>query len=85
MLTPKNYVGSESELARRRHCSLKQVVETVKWTVGGGVLAFSSHALAASGGLLSRVAAKVAALNVGIWLNRHFGRPDLALATLFNC
>jgi hypothetical protein len=34
-------------------------------------------------GLLTRVAAKVAALNLGIWLNRLFGRPDLALATLF--
>lgn len=29
-------------------------------------------------------AVKLVALNLGIWLNRLFGRPDLALATLFN-
>ena len=36
-------------------------------------------------GLLTRVSAKVAALNLGIQVNRQLGRPDLALATLFNC
>ncbi len=30
------------------------------------------------------VAAKPAALNLGIWVNRYLGRPPLALATLFN-
>jgi hypothetical protein len=34
-------------------------------------------------GLVCRVAAKCAACNLGIRLNREFGRPDLALATLF--
>ena len=29
VLTPRNYAGSESEAARQRHCSLKQIVETV--------------------------------------------------------
>src|SRR6266851_4483323 len=33
-------------------------------------------------GLLMRVAAKVAAYNLGILLNRLFGRPDFACATL---
>ncbi len=33
-------------------------------------------------GLLMRVAAKVAAYNLGIMLNRLFGRPDFACATL---
>jgi hypothetical protein len=35
-------------------------------------------------GLLTRVEAKIAALDLGIWLTRGFGRPDLALATLFS-
>ena len=35
-------------------------------------------------GLLSRVAAKLAALNLGIRLNRLFGRPDSSFATLFS-
>ncbi len=34
-------------------------------------------------GLLARIAAKLAAVNVGCWLNRLFGRPPLAFATLF--
>jgi hypothetical protein len=32
---------------------------------------------------LAGVLTRVGALNLGIWLNRLFGRPDLALATLF--
>ena len=36
-------------------------------------------------GLLSRVAAKVCALNLGIRLNRGFCRDGLAFATLFSC
>ena len=83
VLTPKNYVGGESEAARRRHCGLKQVVETVNGQLEE-VFGLQFPRERSKWGLLSRVAAKVAALNVGIWLNRHFGRPDLALATLFN-
>jgi hypothetical protein len=33
-------------------------------------------------GLLTRVAAKLAAYNLGIWINRYWGRPDFAFATL---
>jgi hypothetical protein len=33
-------------------------------------------------GLLMRVAAKVAAYNVGLMINRLLGRPDFAFATL---
>jgi len=35
-----------------------------------------------SWGLLMRVAAKVAAYNLGIMINRLLGRPDFAFATL---
>lgn len=33
-------------------------------------------------GLLARVSAKLAAYNLGIWINRYWGRPDFAFATL---
>jgi len=31
---------------------------------------------------LTPVAAKLAAYNLGIWINRSLGRPDIAFATL---
>ena len=33
-------------------------------------------------GLLARVSAKLAAYNLGIWINRYGGQPDFAFATL---
>jgi len=33
-------------------------------------------------GLLTRIAAKLATYNLGIWVNRHWSRPDFAFATL---
>jgi hypothetical protein len=35
-------------------------------------------------GLLTRIAAKLAAFNLAILLNRLFGRGDFAVATLFS-
>jgi len=84
VLTPKNYVGTDSQAARRQHSSRKQVVETINSQLEE-VFGLHFPRARSKWGLLSRVAAKIAALNMGIWLNRHFGRPDLALATLFNC
>lgn len=78
VLTPDGLVGAaQQQQAARRH-----VVETVQ-----GVLTAVFH-LAFPGartrwGLVARVAAKLAAFNLGVLLNRHFGRPPLALATLF--
>ena len=34
-------------------------------------------------GLLARIAAKLAVGNLGLWLHHRFGRPTLALTTLF--
>lgn len=84
VITPKNYIGGDIEAVKRQHSRLKQVIETVN---GQLEEVFGLHFPQAKGkwGLLSRIASKVAALNVGIRLNRHFGRPYLALATLFNC
>jgi hypothetical protein len=61
----------------------RQVVETVNDQLTA-VFGLSFPRARSPWGLLTRVAAKVAALNLGIWLNRCFGRPDLALATLFS-
>lgn len=67
---------------RRAHHGRRQVVETVN-----GVLAEVFHLAFPKAktmwGVVTRVAAKCTALNLGIWCNRHVGRPDLALATLF--
>lgn len=60
----------------------RQVVETVNAQLTE-VLGLSFPGARSAWGLLTRVAAKVAALNLGIWLHRLFGRPDLVLATLF--
>ena len=83
-LAPSNYRRETAKGWRRRHRSRLQVVETVN-----GLLeqVFHLHFPKARSrwGLLTRVSAKIAALNLGIWMNRTFGRPDLALATLFSC
>ena len=82
-LTPRNYGGETGKGWRRRHRSRLQVAETVN-----GLLeqVFHLHFPRARSrwGLLTRVSAKVAALNLGIWVNRQLGRPSLALATLFS-
>ena len=84
VLAPGNYVGERAKHWRSRHRSRLQVVETVN---GSLEQVFHLHFPKARSvwGLLTRVSAKVAALNLGIQVNRQLGRPDLALATLFNC
>lgn len=66
---------------RRWFSSLRQVVETVFANlVDDFGLAFpGAHT---TWGLLTRVAAKIAAYNLGIAINRHYGRADFAFATL---
>jgi len=83
VLTAKSHRGSDSRRLRREHHSWRQIVETINGRLED---TFNLHFPRARSmwGLLSRVAAKLAALNLGIWLNRYFGRPDLAHATLFN-
>jgi hypothetical protein len=64
----------------QHHC--RQVIETVNGALSGTFhLAFP---LAKTmWGVVTRVAAKCTAVNVGIWANRLLGRDDLALETLF--
>lgn len=83
VLAPKNYRGDGAQAARRRHSGWKQVVETINGHLEN-VFGLHFPGARSKWGVLSRVASKVAALNLGILLNRLFGRPDMAVATLFN-
>jgi hypothetical protein len=70
-----------SRAERRWWSSARQVVETTlaHLTDNVGLKYPGAHT---GWGLLTRVAAKVAAYNLGIVINRLFGRPDFAFGTL---
>jgi len=81
VLTPRDYAACD-RLPRREHQQRRQVIETV-----GDHLTQTFHLVfpraRTPAGLLTRIAAKLAAFNCGIWINRLLGRPDFAFATLF--
>jgi hypothetical protein len=83
VLTPDDGTGRAARVRRWQQARWRQVVETVNAQLTE-VLGPPFPGARSPWGLLTRVAAKVAARNLGIWLNRCFGRPDLALATLFS-
>jgi hypothetical protein len=66
----------------RRHHRWRQVIETAN-----AILAAALHLAFPRAkrpwGLITRLTAKCCAFNVGIWVNRFLGRPDLAIDTLF--
>lgn len=66
---------------RRTHQHWRQVVETIN-----ALLADALHLAYPQAktpwGVMTRIAAKCAALNAGMWINRVLGRPDLAIASL---
>ena len=82
LITPRDYQGSQAAAAKRQHARRRQMVETIN---GHLTRTFGLHFPGARSkpGLLTRIAAKLVALNVGLWLNQLFGRPALAFATLF--
>lgn len=84
VLTRQDYKGEEAEAAKRQHSGWRQMIETVNDALEN-VFGLSFPGARSVWGLLTRVVAKLLAFNLGIWLNRLFGRPDLALATLFSC
>ena len=84
VLTPKNYLGASARISKRQHFRCKQIVETVNGQLDK-VFGLSFPGARSKWGLLARIAAKIVALNLGIQVNRLFGRPLLALETLFNC
>lgn len=67
---------------RRAHHGRRQIVETVNGLLAD-VLHLAFPKAKTIWGVLTRVAAKCAACNVGLWGNRVFGRTFLALDTLF--
>jgi hypothetical protein len=82
VLTPKSYTGEQARLAARQHAGWRQVIETVNSILDNLGLQYpGAHTI---WGLLARLAAKIAAVNLGVWLNRLFGRNDLSVATLFS-
>ena len=82
LIAPQNYRGPQAPAAKRQHARWRQIVETIN---GHLTRPFGLHFPGARSkpGLLTRIAAKLLALNVGSWLNQLFGRPALALTTLF--
>lgn len=83
VFTPKNYQGEEALKLKKQHSRWRQVVERVNESLTH-VFGLSLPLARSKWGLLTRVAANLVALNLGIWLNRLFGRADLALATPFS-
>lgn len=83
VVTTDGVQGPEAAAARRQHAGWRQVVEQVNalLTHHLGLAAPRARTL---WGLRTRIAAKLVAVNLGIWLNRLLGRPPLALATLFS-
>ena len=82
IVTVAETMAADDVLPRREHAARRQVVETVNHhLITDFHLPFPQART--RWGLLSRIAAKLATLNLGIWLNRQFGRPDFAFSSLF--
>lgn len=82
LIAPHNYRGPQAAAAKRQHARWRQMVETIN---GHLTRTFGLHFPGARSkpGLLTRIAAKLAALNLGVRLNQLFGRAPLAFTTLF--
>jgi hypothetical protein len=82
-LNPDSYGGEESAELRHIHASYRQVIENVNEHLSDE-LGLNQIGARSVPGLLARVAAKLLAFNIGVWLNKLFGRSTFALATLFS-
>ena len=74
--------GRRAKRARRQHSRWHQIVETINGQLTD-TLGLHFPRARTPHGFLTRIAAKLAAVNLGLWLNRLFNRPPLALPTLF--
>ena len=83
VLTPESYVGLEVEKLRLMHSSCRQVIESVNEHLSDD-LGLNRIIARTNKGLLTRIAAKLVAFNIGVCLNQLFDRPTFALTTLFN-
>jgi hypothetical protein len=86
VLTPDSYNSyGEDDAAKLRHLhsSSRQVIESVNEHLSDD-LGLNRIGARTQKGLLARVAAKLAAFNIALWMNGLFGRSPLAVATLFS-
>lgn len=81
VLTPRNH-AKDVALLRREHHARRHGIETVNALLDR-VLHLAYPGGQTMWGVVTRIVAKCAAFNCGIWLNRHLGRSDLELGTLF--
>jgi hypothetical protein len=81
VLTPASYHGPDVEATRRQHAGWRQVVETINAHLEG-VFGLWFCRARSRWGLLTRVAAKLLAFNLGLWLNRRYDRPPFELVDL---
>jgi hypothetical protein len=83
VLVSDRYQGEPAGQLKRQHYARRQTIETVNEHLSDE-LNLKRVGARCIQGLLARIAAKLLALNLGIWLNKLFGRPNFALATLFS-
>lgn len=83
VLTPDSYTGDQAAKLRHLHSSSRHVIENVNEHLSDD-LGLSRIGARTQKGLLARVAAKLVAFNIGMWLNDLFSRPSFAIATLFS-
>jgi len=83
VLNPDSYQGEDAAELRLIHSSYRQVIENVNEHLSDD-LGLNRIGARSPLGLLARVAAKLLAFNIGVWLNRTFNRPTFALSTLFS-
>lgn len=83
VLNPDSYRGEEAPELRQLHSSHRQVIENVNEHLSDD-LGLNRIGARSPVGLLARVAAKLLAFNIGVWLNKIFDRPTFALSTLFS-
>ena len=74
--------GPDPAIARSHH-QRRQIVETINGQLTE-VFHLAFPQAKTMWGVVCRIVAKCTAVNLGIWVNRWLGRPDLALQTLFN-
>jgi hypothetical protein len=80
--TDDTYEGDDAPAARRRHHAARQIVETVNHHLEQTFHLQFPNARSLWG-LRARLAAKLLAFNLGLWLNTSLGRHPLALPTLW--
>lgn len=82
VFTCRQYGQQAAPLLVRSHHRWRQVIETAN-AILDAALHLARPLAKTPWGLITRLTAKCAAYNVGIWINRMLGRPDLAIDTLF--